>query len=185
MGELNRIARDAARRRDMGADAGGEANADDLLFATRLRPHRSLTRRGRRKTLALFGALQMSLGVVLSWYGAWPAAVFLALTWAGLALAFTRNAEAAAAYEDLALSALELRYIRVSATGGQRDWRFNPLWVRLAVERHPEFGVERLDLFSRRNRVEVGAFLGRGEKTRLADDLSKALARARRGPRFQ
>jgi len=54
----------------------------------------------------------------------------------------------------------------------------------LAVERHPEFGVERLDLLSRGKRLEIGVFLGRGEKTRLATDLSAALARARQGPRF-
>jgi uncharacterized membrane protein len=111
-------------------------------------------------------------------------AFFLALTWLGLVLAFNRNARDALAYEDIALSALELHYARVNPSGRRRDWRFNPLWVRLAVERHSEFGVERLDLFSREKRVQVGAFLGRGEKTRLAEDLSAALAQARRGPRF-
>ena len=93
---------------------------------------------------------------------------FFAATWAGLAFAFVSNARAALAYEDLELSALELRYARVSPAGRRRDWRFNPLWVRLAIERHEEFGVERLDLLSRRTRVEIGACLGRHEKTRLA-----------------
>ncbi|WP_374547140.1 DUF2244 domain-containing protein [Rhodoblastus sp.] len=158
--------------------------AKDLLFAARLRPNRSLTRRGRRRVLAVLGALQAFAGLAFALHGAWPAALFLALTWTLVAIAFARRARAARAYEDVELSALELHYVRVGPTGRRRDWRFNPLWVRLAVARHSEFGVERIDLFSRRTRVEIGAILGRAEKTRLAEDLAPALARARRGPRF-
>ncbi|MDI9847924.1 DUF2244 domain-containing protein [Rhodoblastus sp. 17X3] len=168
----------------MGDDDAIDGPAEALLFVTRLRPHRALTQRGRRRLLALFAAFQAPLGVALTLQGAWPAAVFVAATWAGLALAFSRNARAALAYEDLELSALELHYARVSPEGWRRDWRFNPLWVRLAIERHEEFGVEKLDLLSRRTRVEIGACLGRHEKTRLARDLSAALSRAKKGPRF-
>ena len=155
------------------------------LFSTRLRPHRSLKRRGIVTILALFAALQGPLGLALALGGAWPATLFLVLTWAGLAFAFIRNARSALAYEDLELSALELRYARVNPAGLRRDWRFNPLWVRLAVERHEEFGVERLDLLWRRTRVEIGACLGRGEKTRLADDLAVAWRARGKGPRFE
>jgi uncharacterized membrane protein len=160
------------------------SRAEAPLFSTRLRPHRALGRRGQRKLLALFAAFQAPLGIALTLQGAWPAAVFIAATWAGLALAFFRNARAALAYEDLELSVLELHYARITPAGRRRDWRFNPLWVRLAIERHEEFGVERLDLLSRRTRVEIGACLGRHEKTRLARDLSAALSRAKSGPRF-
>jgi uncharacterized membrane protein len=158
--------------------------AEAPLFSTRMRPHRVLAQRGRRKLLMLFAAFQAPLALALILNGAWPAAVFVAATWAGLALAFSRNTRAALAYEDLELSALELHYARVTPAGRRRDWRFNPLWVRLAIERHEEFGVERLDLLSRRTRVEIGACLGRHEKTRLARDLSAALSRAKSGPRF-
>ena len=160
------------------------AAADETFFIARLRPHRALTRRGRHGTLAAFGVLQGATGLAFGLSGAWPAAFFLGLTWLGLAFAFARNARDALAYEDIALSALELHYARVSPTGARRDWRFNPLWVQLRIERHAEFGVERLDLFSRQKRVEIAASLGRDEKTRLAKDLSAALAQARRGPRF-
>jgi uncharacterized membrane protein len=160
------------------------AGTEPAVFVVRLSPHRSLSRRGRHWALAALAALQGGLGLALSLLGAWPAALFLALTWLGLAFAFARNARAALAYEDIELDPLELHYARVSPTGARRDWRFNPFWVRLAVERHPEFGVERLDVCERRQCVEIGAFLGRAEKTRLAADLSAALARARAGRRF-
>jgi uncharacterized membrane protein len=134
--------------------------------------------------LAVFAALQGTGGFYACFCGAWPVAFFLALTWMGLVLAFNRNAHDALAYEDLALCPVQLHYARVNPSGRRRDWRFNPLWVRLAIERHAEFGVERIDLYSRGRRVQVGAFLGRSEKTRLARDLSAALAQARQGPRF-
>jgi uncharacterized membrane protein len=163
---------------------GAKDGAESVLFATRLRPHRTLSRVGRFRILSFLAAIQGLLGLALCLHGAWPAACFLALTWAGLALAFARNARAAKAYEEIELSALELHYVRVSPARLRRDWRFHPLWVRLDIERHEEFGVERLDLLTRRRRLEIGAFLGRGEKTRLAARLSAALALARQGPRF-
>ena len=111
-------------------------------------------------------------------------AFFLGFAGLGLCVAFNCNARDALAHEELTLSPLQLNYARVNPRGWRQEWRFNPFWVRLAVERHPEFGVERLDLLSRGKRLEIGVFLGRGEKTRLATDLSAALARARQGPRF-
>jgi uncharacterized membrane protein len=161
-----------------------DAAADAAFFTARLRPHRSLSRRGRGRTLAVIALLQASLGIQLGFSGAWPAAFFLGLTWLGLAFAFQRNARDALAREEISLSALELHYARFNPQGARRDWRFNPLWVRLRIERHPDFGVERLDFSAREKCVEIGACLGRNEKTHLAEELSAALARARQGARF-
>jgi uncharacterized membrane protein len=161
-----------------------DASAEAPFFTVRLCPRRSLSQRGRRTALAILALLQGAIGGFFSLAGAWPAAVFLGLAWFGLAFAFGRNARDALAFEELSLSTQELRYARVNPAGARREWRFNPLWVRLMVERHAEFGVERLDLSTRGKRVEVAACLGRGEKTLLAADLSGALARARRGARF-
>jgi uncharacterized membrane protein len=170
--------------RGIGLTSSRDAPAERILFLAHLRPHRALSRRGRHATLATFAVLQGGVGLAFGLAGAWPAAFFLGLTWLGLALAFARNARDAFAYEELALSPLELRYARVSPQGARRDWRFNPLWVQLRIERHAEFGVERLDLFARHQRIEIARCLGRDEKTLLAQDLSAALALARRGPRF-
>jgi uncharacterized membrane protein len=160
-----------------------ETAAEAAFFTARLRPHRSLSQRGRQRTIALFAMLQGSLGLLLGLCGAWPAAFFLGLTWLGLAFSFHRNAGDAMAREEISLSALELHYVRFSPAGARREWRFNPVWVRLTIERHVEFGVERLDFSAQGRRVEVGVCLGRGEKTLLARDLSTALARARQGAR--
>jgi uncharacterized membrane protein len=185
MRELKRIRREATSEgAGMGAVADKAAGAETVLLARRLDPHRSLTRAGRRKVLVFFAVAQALPALACALAGGWPASVFAALTWGGLAFALARNARVALAYEELEISALELRYVRVSVAGLRRTWRFNPLWVRLAVARHQEFGVERLDLLARRRRLEIGAFLGRGEKTRLAEELGAALAQARRGTDF-
>lgn len=169
-----------AREEGLEESVGAEA----LVFARRLHPHRSLRPRGRFLALAIFALLQGVAGVWFWFLGAWPVAFFLGFAGLGLCVAFNCNARDALAHEELTLSPLQLNYARVNPRGWRQEWRFNPFWVRLAVERHPEFGVERLDLLSRGKRLEIGVFLGRGEKTRLATDLSAALARARQGPRF-
>ena len=38
---------------------------------------------------------------------------------------------------------------RVTHRGQISEWRYNPLWVRLDIEAHEEFGIERLTLVSR------------------------------------
>jgi uncharacterized membrane protein len=182
MGEANRIGRDATSREIL--EPATNHPGEKMIFARRLRPHRALDRRGRRCVLGFFLLLQAPGAAFLAMLGAWPAALFVVAAWAGLSLAFARNARDARAYEDISLSPLELFYSRVNALGGRRDWRFNPLWVRLDVARHVEFGMERLEFRSRLAQLEVGAFLGRAEKTRLAEELDAALAQARKGPRF-
>jgi uncharacterized membrane protein len=137
--------------------------AEAAFFTARLFPHRSLSRRGRWRTLAVFAVLQGALGSVLCLAGVWPAAFFLGLTFLGLVLCFHRNARDAFAREEISLSALELHYVRFNRAGARRDWRFNPRWVRLTIERHAEFGVERLD-FRLREDVLKSAVASAGAK---------------------
>ena len=68
--------------------------------------------------------------------------------------------------------------------GLRAEWRFNPSWVRLERKEHVEFGMHRLDLVARGDRIEVASFLGPDAKKRFADDLGRALAEAKRGFRY-
>ena len=70
------------------------------------------------------------------------------------------------------------------AEGARAEWQFNPSWVSLHKETHEEYGVQKVALVSRGRSVEVGSFLGPDEKAHFAQDLSLALAEARRGPRY-
>ncbi|MGO8833900.1 MAG: DUF2244 domain-containing protein [Roseiarcus sp.] len=157
---------------------------EEPLFDARLNPHRSLGPRGfRALMIATFAASALvSLPVYLM--GAWPVVGFMGLDVLALYLAFRVNFRAAGAYEELRLTPLELLFARVSRRGARREWRFNPAWVRFERVEHEEFGTQRLSLISRGRSLEVGAFLGPDQKAELATRFSRALALARRGPRF-
>jgi uncharacterized membrane protein len=132
------------------------------LFDARLNPHRSLGRRGfRALMIATFVASAL---VSLPFYlmGAWPVVGFMGLDVLALYLAFRVNFQSARAYEELRLTS----------------------WVRFERLDHEEFGTQRLSLISGGRRLEVGAFLGPDQKADLAARFSRALAQARRGPRF-
>ena len=76
----------------------------------------------------------------------------------------------------------ELRVRKVSHRGKVAEWSLNPLWVRIDRDTHEEFGIERLFLVSRGERLAIAAFLGPQEKESFAHALSAALGEARRGP---
>lgn len=158
--------------------------AERRIFATRLVPHRSLTRRNFHILIMIFAASSFFSTLPFVILGAWPVAGFMGLDVALFYLAFRANFRAARAYEDVNVTALELQIAKVSAKGEKAEWRFHPSWVRLQKDEHEEFGVQRLALVSRGQSIEIAQFLGPGEKARFAAHLSAALAEARRGPRF-
>ena len=157
---------------------------DATIYARRLTPHRSLDRRGFRFLLIAFCLCGIVSSLPFVFLGAWPVAGFMGLDILLLFIAFRANFLAARAYEDIAVTSLELTLAKVSARGARRVWRFNPLFTRLEREEIEDYGLTRLDLVSRDRRVEVAGFLGPEAKGALARDLTGALATARRGPRF-
>lgn len=154
------------------------------LLSVRLTPHRSLNRRNFHVLLAIFSGASFFSTLPFVLLGAWPVAGFTGIDVAIFYFAFRANFLAARAYEDLQLTFFELRLAKVSARGERAEWRFNPFFVRLEQETHEEFGTQRLALVSRGKAVEIAKFLGPSAKADFAADLSKALAYARRGPRF-
>lgn len=158
--------------------------AAQQIFAVRLHPHRSLTKRNFHILLAVFSAMSFTATLPFVIAGAWPVAGFMGLDVALFYFAFRANFRAARAYEDVSVTPLELMLAKVSPKGVKAEWRFNPSWVRLHREEHEEFGVQKLALVSRGQSVEIANFLGPEEKARFATGLSRALAEARRGPRF-
>ncbi len=165
-------------------DAKGSDPARECLFEARIVPHRSLSPRAFRTLMALFTLVSVASGIPFILFGAWPVAGFIGLDVALLYLAFRANFAAARAYEDIIVTPLELLLAKVSPRGARAEWRFHPAWVRLVRQEHEEFGLQRLSLNSRGRSVEVAKFLGPDEKADFASGLSRALAEARRGPRF-
>jgi uncharacterized membrane protein len=114
--------------------------------------------------------------------GAWPVFGFFGLDVLLVYWAFRANYRAAAAFEEVTVTASELRVRKVSHRGKASEWSFNPLWVKLDRESHEEFGIERLFLVSRGHRLPIASLLGPQEKESFADALGAAIHEAKRGP---
>ena len=152
------------------------------IFSALITPHRSLGRSGFIVLMALFGGVSFTTGIMFLRAGAWPVFGFFGLDVLLLYGAFRLNYRAATAYEEVVVTATELKVRQVSPRGRIREWTLNPLWVRLEQIVHEEYGIERLLLVSRGRMLPIAAFLGPEEKASFAKALGAALGEARRGP---
>jgi uncharacterized membrane protein len=168
----------------MTRDEDAMEGSDGAIYHARLHPRRSLTPRQARRVIAGVAAFTSLASIPFYVMGAWPVVGFLGLDVVALGAAFAASFRAARAYEDVTVTPLELAFAKVNPRGLRREWRFNPLWVRLLRRDHEEFGLLRLAFAFRNREVEVASFLGPGERALVASDLARALAEARRGPRF-
>jgi uncharacterized membrane protein len=162
-----------------------EQRSEDLepkLFSAIVTPHRSLSRAGFVIVMAALGGLSFVAGTVFLIMGAWPVFGFFGLDVLLVYWAFRANYRAAAAYEEVTVTASELKVRKVSHRGKVSEWTLNPVWVKLDRETHEEFGIERLFLVSRGRRLPIASFLGPQEKESFAAALAAAIGEAKRGP---
>lgn len=161
--------------------AGNSFDAEPTLFSALLTPHRSLNRTSFLILMGFVVAVSFFAGLLFLSMGAWPVFGFFGLDALAIWWAFRVNFRRALAYEEIAVTPTTLHVRRVSHLGTVSEWSFNPLWVRLEVEAHEEFGVEQLALVSRGRRLTIANFLGPDEKESFAKALTAGLAAARRG----
>lgn len=152
------------------------------VFATVLRPHRSLSPKGFGILMMAIGACTSAVGFAFWFMGAWPVVGFLGLDLLLIQFAFHMNFRAARAAEEITLTPERLSVCRISPSGIAVATGFDPYWARLEVDRHPEFGVTAVRIASHGNRLPVAAFLGPREREAFADALQAALARLRAAP---
>jgi uncharacterized membrane protein len=153
---------------------------EPTLFEATLRPHRSLSRGGFIAVMTVLAGTSFAAGTAFLMMGAWPVFGFFGLDVALVWWAFRANYRAAAAYEDIHMTANHLLVRQVSARGEERESSFNPRWVRLETARDDDFGVTRVALVSRGLPLVIGAFLPPLHKEQLAHGLKAALAAAKR-----
>jgi len=159
-----------------------DTSAEPKIFAATITPHRSLGSAGFLILMLCIGGVSFISGMVFLLHGAWPVFGFLGLDVLLIYWAFRANFRAARAYEEVTVTASELKVRKVCHRGRVREWTLNPIWVRLDRIVHEEFGIERLFLVSRGRRLPLAAFLGPDEKASFARALSAALGEAKRGP---
>ena len=160
------------------------ANAahDAPIFATVLKPHRSLGSRGFLAVMGALCAISFTAGTVFWIAGAWPVIGFMGLDVLLVYVAFRLNYRAARAAEEISVTREKLTLRKVSAGGQTSVVDLDPYWARLEVDRRPPFGVTRLSLASHGRRFDLGVFLGPEQRQALATALSAALAEVRTTP---
>ena len=166
----------------MNADNSIPDKPEPAIFSATLTPHRSLGPTGFLIFMLVLGGLSFAAGVSFLMMGAWPVFGFFGLDVLLVYWAFRINYRAARAYEEVTVTASELRLRKVSHHGRVSQWTLNPLWVRLDQDEQDEYGIERLFLVSQGRRVPIGGCLGPAEKATFARALRAALGEARRGP---
>ena len=159
-----------------------EASDDPKIFSAVITPHRSLGPKGFVIFMLCLGGLSFVSGVAFVAMGAWPVCGFFGLDVLLVYLAFRANYRSARAYEEVTVTASELKVRQVGHRGRVREWTLNPVWVKLDRIVHEEFGIERLFLVSRGRRLTIGQALSPDEKKDFASALSAAIGEAKRGP---
>jgi uncharacterized membrane protein len=151
------------------------------VFAAVIRPHRSLGPSGFRTVMTLCCLATIISSIPFLALGFWPVAGFFGLDLLALYMAFRINFRRGESFEQLELTPIEFLVRRVSHRGETREWRFNPLWIRLRREEDDEFGLQMLEVASRGQSVIIARDLSPPERETLADELGRALSDVKRG----
>ena len=165
----------------MTSDKCGPAGETEPVFSALITPHRSLGPQGFRVLMTLLCLAAALIAVRFVAMGFWPVSGFLGLDIVGLYVAFQVSYRRGRAFEEVRLDLAELMLRQVTHRGVAREWRLNPLWTRLVRETHEEFGLQRLALVSRGERIVIGGALSPGERAHFADAFGAALSRVKQG----
>jgi len=162
-------------------DPQGLSPADRPVFQAVLTPYRSLGPNGFLILMVCTGAICFGAGLVFLAIGAWPVFGFFGLDVLLVWYAFRRNYAAARAYEEVSVSATEIRIVKSGPGKKYQEYRFNPFWVRLNMTRLEDEGVTKISLSARGQSVDLGNFLNPEDRTTFAGAFSAAIAMAKAG----
>jgi uncharacterized membrane protein len=151
------------------------------VFAAVIRPHRSLDQSGFRIVMTLCCLATVISSIPFVALGFWPVVGFFGLDFFALYIAFRVNFRQGDAFEELVLTPIQLLIRRVPRRGQPREWRFNPLWTRLAREEDDEFGLQKLEVTSRGQTVVIARDLSPPEREDFAEKFGRALSEVKRG----
>lgn len=149
------------------------------LFAATLTPHRSLSRRGMRTVIALAAVLATIPGMVFFSLGAWPVVGFMGfdvlLIWWALSASMNsgRRSEVVTLWPD------QLEVKQISAKGEEKLTRFNPVLVKLVIDRDFNERTTAVHLRTSDADLVLGAFLNPDDKASFAKVFGTALKKSR------
>ena len=159
--------------------AGGDGPAAPVYFDAVLRPNRSLGRPGFIAVMAGVIAVSVGLGTFFLLQGAWPVFGFFGLDILLLYLAFRLSYRSGRLRETITVTADEVVVRRIASNGRATEWRFNPCWLRVALD-DPVEHESQITLTSHGRSIVVGPFLAPEERASLVQALREALGEANR-----
>jgi uncharacterized membrane protein len=160
------------------SDDSPPIEAERPIFEALLYPHRSLSQRG-------FFILTIGTFVIVTAYGglflvlgAWPIFGFLGAEWLLFWWLLRTHFRGDRRAERIRLYADRLVLQQIDPKGRVAESTFEPYWLQVALK---ERGFEdpALLLRSHGRAVEIGAFLGAGERRQFAEQLQSVLSRWR------
>jgi uncharacterized membrane protein len=149
-----------------------------VFFERVLLPYRSLPSRGFTVLMLVLGAISVAVSVAFVTIGAWPVCGFFGLDVLLVYVAFRLSYRSARQRETLRLADEEFTVERVGIRGDRRLWRFQPFWLRVVYEEHPD-DSNRLSVTSHGKSLAIGTFLPAPVRRDVAVALRDALARWR------
>lgn len=151
------------------------------FFSAVLTPYRSLGPNGFLILMACLGVVSFVAGIMFLMIGAWPVFGFFGLDLALIYLAFRLNYAAARSFEEVIVSRTEILVRKVGPGKRFQEYRFNPAWVRLSIERVEDEGVTKISLSNRGQAIAIGSFLNPEDRTSFAGAMANAVAVAKAG----
>ena len=155
---------------------------EPTLFSAILTPHRSLGGGAIRAVMLAVAGIGVAAGALFLTIGAWPVSGFFGLDVVLVGWALQASCRTAKAFEEVLVTASELKVRKVSHRGQMAEWTLNPLWVKLDCEVDEDYGMRRLSLVSHGRLLPIANFLPPQEKESFAAALAAVLAEAKRGP---
>ena len=150
------------------------------IFDARLEAHRSLGPLGYRVLTAIFFVMLVVHGLFWWRAGAWPVFGFMGLDFIGITIAFWLSRRSGLKAEEVRVSRTELLVRKIVPSGKAYDYRFNPAWTKLDVQRHEELGITGIALRSRGWSMPVGMILNPDDRESFVKAFGGALATAKR-----
>lgn len=148
------------------------------VFERVLLPYRSLPPAGFRVLMLVLGLISLAVGIGFVSVGAWPIVGFFGLDVGLVYVAFRLSYRSARQRETLRLAGDALTVERVGVRGERRVWKFQPFWLRVVLEEHPD-DSNRLYLASHGRSLAIGDFVSPAARREVAAALRAALKRWR------
>ncbi len=153
---------------------------DRPLFSAKLTPYRALSISSSQILILILGVIFFLIGTVFVNLGAWPVMGFLGLEIFLIWGAFRLNFFVAREYETVCVYPNEICVRGISSTGKVNEFRFNPRWVQLIIERMNDDKIKQIKLVSRGKGCLIGRFLNPEDLESFAAAFGNAISLARK-----